>query len=128
VPSTTEFPVDPDAGFTFEDPEQGVGRLSVFVAPHGDGPRTTMVVELADWSVGFTLTSGQLHRLTNGLAGRGRRNTVRPLSVDEEHVYLTGTPTTLTVQSGDRVVEIAAGPKRGLSRALRALEEQPLLS
>ncbi len=86
-----------------------------------------MVVTLPDWSVGFHLTSGQLHRLTNGLAGRGRRNAIRPLSVDDDHVHVTGTPERLTVEYGDRIVTIPAGPKRGLSKALRAFEQNPPL-
>lgn len=93
--------------------------------PTRDGLRTTLVVELQQWSVGCHLTSGQLHRLTNGLAGRGRRNAIRPYSVDgEEHVYLTGTPETLTVGFGEQLVTIPAGPRRGLSKALRAFEQR----
>lgn len=112
----------------FDDPELGPGRLAFVVAPGREGQqRTTLVVEQGDWSVAVPLTSGQLHRLTNGLAGRGTRNAIRPLSVDEQYVRLAGSPTTLTVEAPDRTVEIPAGPRRYLSKALRALEEKPLL-
>lgn len=127
APTTTEFPLEPTAGSAFQRPEQEPGRIAVFVAPHRDGPRTTMVVEQGDFTIAFVLTSGQLHRLTNGLAGRGLRNTIRPISVDDEPVQLTGSPTLLEVTVGERLIEIPAGPKRALSKALRALEKQPLL-
>ncbi|MDO9352520.1 MAG: hypothetical protein Q7T55_02430 [Solirubrobacteraceae bacterium] len=133
TPTTTEFPLAPGAGVRFgdpiEDPDGDTGRLALIVAPGPEGTqRTTLVVELIDgWSVAAHLSSGQLHRLTNGLAGRGTRNAVRPFSVDDtEHVHLSGSPTTLVVEFGDRVVEIPAGPKRGLSKALRALELESL--
>lgn len=85
----------------------------------------SLLVELATWSAACHLTSGQLHRLTNGLAGRGRRGSVRPLALDgEQHVYLTGTPETLTITVGAQMATIPAGPRRGLSKALRAFEAQ----
>ena len=84
-----------------------------------------LVVETAGWSVGFHLTNGQLHRLTNGLAGRGLRNAIRPLSVDGDHVHVSGSPELLTVEYRDHVVTIPAGPKRGLSKALRELKKNP---
>lgn len=127
APTTTEFPLDPAAGVRFEDPEQGAGRFALVYAPHREGPRMTLVVEQGTWSVAVPLTSGQLHRLTNGLAGRGTRNAIRPLSVDEQYVRLAGSPTTLTVEAPDRTVEIPAGPRRFLSKTLRALEAKPLL-
>lgn len=109
----------------FSDEEQGAGRVAVIVTPPaGEAPRTTLVVELEGWSVHCALTTGQLHRLTNGLAGRGRRNTIRPVTASEEHVHLTGTPEVLTVEFGDHAIDIPAGPRRSFSWALRALEEQ----
>lgn len=81
------------------------------------------MVELGSLNVGCPLTTGQLHRLTNALAGRGTRNAIRPLSVDGEYVHLTGAPERLVVQMGDEVVTIPAGPRRALSWALRAIEK-----
>lgn len=112
----------------FVDPELGAGQLALIATPHRDGLHTMMVVATAGWSVGFHLTSGQLHRLTNGLAGRGRRHAIRPLSVDGDHVYVAGTPERLTVEYRDQLVTIPAGPRRGLSKALRAFEQNPPLS
>lgn len=115
----------PSAGLRFEDPEHGAGRLALLATPCADGWRVALLVELAEWSAACRLTSGQLHRLTNGLAGRGRRGSVRPLALDgEHHVYLTGTPETLTVTLGEQTAIIPAGPRRGLSKALRAFEAQ----
>lgn len=119
------IPLPADAGVAFSDEEQGPGRLAVIVTPlDGDAPRTTLVVELDEWSVACALTTGQLHRLTNGLAGRGRRNTVRPVTAADEQVHLTGTPETLTVEFREHAVQIPAGPRRSLSWALRDLEQQ----
>lgn len=81
------------------------------------------MIELEHWSVTIPLTSGQLHRLTNALAGRGTRSGIRPLATSGEHVYLTGSPETLTVEAADSGVVIPAGPRRGMAKALRAYEE-----
>jgi hypothetical protein len=127
APSADELPIPlPEgAGVSFSDEEQGAGRIAVIVTPAtGEAPRTTLVVELDAWSVACRLTSGQLHRLTNGLAGRGRRNTVRPVTADDEQVHLSGEPETLTVEFRDHAVQIPAGPRRSLSWALRDLEAQ----
>lgn len=97
------------------------------VVPGRDAPQTRLIIEAGDWSVAATLTSGQLHRLTNALGGRGTRSGVRPESVDGEHVHLSGSPELLIVECGDRVVRIPAGPKRSLWKAFRALETQPPL-
>lgn len=140
APTTTEFPLGPGAGAEFRfplDPTEGApaddaafisGRIALVYVPHREGPRTLMVLDLGDWSVAFTLTSGQLRRLTNGLAGRGLRNAIRPLSVDGEPVHLTGSPERLVVEYAGRTAAIPAGPKRALSKALRAAEEQPPLT
>lgn len=127
APSADELPIPlpVGAGVAFSDEEQGAFRVGVVLTPPaGEKPRTTLVVECDDWAVHCALTTGQLHRLTNGLAGRGRRNTIRPTTATDEHVHLTGTPETLTVEFGDHIVVIPAGPRRSFSWALRELEEQ----
>lgn len=136
TPSTTEFPLALDAGERFvepaldEDPEAelAAGRLAVVVIPGREAAKTLLVVELGDWSVACPLTSGQLHRLTNAVGGRGTRSGVRPESVDGVNVHLNGSPEVLIVETGDRVVRIPAGPKRALWKALRGLETKPPLS
>ncbi|MBJ7472351.1 MAG: hypothetical protein JHD16_13675 [Solirubrobacteraceae bacterium] len=140
VPSTTAFPLAPGAGEPFVEPVDPdaadgldaavgpAGRIALVAIPSRDGLSTLLVVEHGDWSVACPLTSGQLHRLTNALAGRGTRTGIRPLSVDEEQVHLTGSPERLIVEASDRVVTIPAGPKRALSKALRAFEKEPPLS
>jgi hypothetical protein len=104
------------------DPAEGrPGRIALLVAPEGE-LRHTLVVEYDGWSVACPLTKGQLHRLTNALDGRGTRSGIRPLSLDEEYVHLTGAPERLIVEAGERRVEIPAGPKRAMAKALRAAE------
>ncbi len=116
-------------------PQVGDGTDS---APTDGGPQTTqtvdgtaagaaqtvLVVEQGDWSVACPLTSGQLHRLTNALAGRGTRSGIRPESTRGGHVYLSGSPELLEIEDGDHTVHVPAGPKRGLSKALRAIEQE----
>lgn len=111
------------------DPEVA-GRIALVVLPE-DAEHTLLVVEVDEtpqadgWTVATLLSSGQLHRLTNALAGKGTRSGIRPRAVDsDEHVYLTGSPELLTVETGDRVVRIPAGPKRALSKALKAYESE----
>lgn len=84
--------------------------------------RHTLVVEFDGWSVACPLSSGQLHRLTNALEGRGTRPGIRPLATTGEPVHLGGAPERLVVERGDRRVVIPAGPKRALGKALRAVE------
>lgn len=132
MPAAAEHPLAADAGEPFAPrvpeeadpaaPQFAPGRIAVVTVPHRAGDRTLLVIEQGDWSVAAPLTSGQLHRLTNAVGGRGTRNSVRPLSVDGEHVHLTGSPELLIVETGDRRVEIPAGPRRALSKALRAFE------
>lgn len=124
APSTGEFALPPDAGVRFADPEHGEGRIVLLTTPRREAARTTMIVQTSGWSVGFHLTSGQLHRLANGLTGRGRRNTIRPSSLDEEFVHVGGTPEQLTVAYREHTVTIPAGPARGLGKAIRAFEQQ----
>lgn len=81
-----------------------------------------LVIEAAACSIAVALTAGQLHRLANGLTGRGRRNTVRPSTAAGEHVHLTGTPDALTVTHRESSLTIPAGPDAALGRALRELE------
>lgn len=126
---TTDFALPEGAGEAFSDPrfeelEDGAGRIAVLVIAGGERAQTVLVVEQGDWSVAVPLTSGQLHRLTNALAGRGTRSGVRPLSSTGDHVYLTGSPELLVIEDGDHTVHVPAGPKRGLSKALRAIEQQ----
>lgn len=104
-----------------EDAPAPTGRIALLVAPEGE-LRATLVVEYEDWSVACPLSSGQLHRLTNALEGRGTRPGIRPLATTGEHVHLGGAPERLIVEHGDRRVVIPAGPKRALGKALRAAE------
>lgn len=108
------------------------GRIALVVLPDTT-EHTLLVVEVdplpgaADgddgWTVATQLSSGQLHRLTNALAGRGTRSGIRPFLLGtDEHVHLTGSPELLVVETTDRAVRIPAGPKRALSKALRAFE------
>lgn len=108
------------------------GRIALVVLPDTT-EHTLLVVEVdplpgaADgddgWTVATQLSSGQLHRLTNALAGRGTRSGIRPFLLGtEDHVHLTGSPELLVVETEDRIVRIPAGPKRSLSKALRAFE------
>lgn len=135
TPSTTEFPLSLEAGVRFIEPaldaepeaELAAGRIAVLVVPGREEPGTLLVVEAGDWSVACPLTSGQLHRLTNAVGGRGTRSGVRPESVDGEHVHLSGSPEVLIVEVGDRVVRIPAGPKRAMWKAFKGLETKPPL-
>ncbi len=125
----TEFALAPGAGESFadprfEEPEDGAGRIAIFVVAGEETTPTTLVVEQGDWSVACPLTSGQFHRLTNALAGRGTRSGIRPESTRGEHVHLTGSPELLIVEDGEHVVHVPAGPKRALWKALRAIEVQ----
>lgn len=131
-------PLPAGAGEPFVQPREDdseievSGRIALVVLPDTT-EHTLLVVEVdplpgaADgddgWTVATQLSSGQLHRLTNALAGRGTRSGIRPLLLGtDEHVYLTGSPELLVVETGDRVVRVPAGPKRALSKALRAFE------
>lgn len=124
------LPLTPGLGSTFvaitdeplpEDEPAPTGRIALLVAPEGES-RHTLVVEYEDWSVACPLSSGQLHRLTNSLEGRGTRPGIRPVATTGEHVHLGGAPERLIVEHGDRRVVIPAGPKRALGKALRAVE------
>lgn len=132
-------PLPAGAGAAFTEPREDddapevTGRIALVVLPEGSDTRTLLVVEVDDspltggpagWTVATPLSSGQLHRLTNALAGRGTRSGIRPLALDsDEHVYLTGSPELLVVETENRAVRIPAGPKRALSKALRAFED-----
>lgn len=127
---TDDFALAEGAGESFadprfeEEPERGAGRIAVLVVPGGEPAQTVLVVEQGEWSLACPLTSGQLHRLTNALAGRGTRSGIRPESTRGGHVYLSGSPELLVIEDGDHVVHVPAGPKRALSKALRALEQR----
>lgn len=124
------LPLTPGLGSTFvaitdeplpEGEPAPTGRIALLIAPEGE-LRHTLVVEFDGWSVACPLSSGQLHRLTNALEGRGTRPGIRPLATTGEPVHLGGAPERLVVEHGDRRVVIPAGPKRALGKALRAVE------
>ncbi|MBO9532724.1 MAG: hypothetical protein J7513_07110 [Solirubrobacteraceae bacterium] len=104
------------------DPEDAPapGRIALLV-PGGDASIAgTLVVEHGEWSVACPLSSGQLHRLTNALDGKGTRPGIRPTSTTGATVHLGGSPELLTVDDGEHQVAIPAGPKRAMAKALRA--------
>lgn len=127
VGSEVEYwPADVDRSATPSEelPETEIGRIALATAEADAAWAPMLVVDLVDWRVACTLTSGQLHRLGNALSGRGTRNAVRPISTDGAHVHLTGSPDRLVVQCGELVATIPAGPRRALARALQAYEAQ----
>jgi hypothetical protein len=133
APGAAPLPLPAGAGSAYVERDTEVpGRIALLIVPAseasptsaGEEPplRHTLVVEHADWSIACPLSTGQLHRLTNALDGRGTRSGIRPLATNGELVHLSGAPERLIVEQGEWRVEIPAGPRRALAKALRAAE------
>lgn len=128
-PGSAPLPLADGVGSAYVERESEIpGRIALlrgaFAVPGDDAttvPWALVIEHGEDLALACPLSNGQLHRLTNALDGRGTRGGIRPRATTGAYVHLAGTPERLTVDLGDdERLEIPAGPRRALAKALRA--------